>query len=220
MLRKDCNERLEIENGLWKLNSIKNIFASFTTKYARIKPRIHAEVQVLEYFYNNQMAFAGNDRYIACSKPACLCCELYFKYHPARMVVPESHRNIWTNWGLPAVENFSKAIPAGRQQLDILNKIIHELREMVIKQALGHSPAGNWHPDSRTGITEPHYSGQSQMPCNLFERKPFYLSVGASFGQQDQKSESDTEQRLVDFEELGNVDEDSDFDDGGVPIYT
>lgn len=76
------------------------------------------------------MAFAGNNRYVACGMPACLCCEMYFRHHPARMVVPESHRNIWTNWEPPFVENHSKTIPAGRQQLNILAV------KMVVKRAI------------------------------------------------------------------------------------
>ncbi|KAJ5557706.1 hypothetical protein N7513_003292 [Penicillium frequentans] len=205
MLGKDCNEKLEIENGLWKINAIKSVFEDFVAEYRRTKPRIHAEVQVLEHFYINKMVFAENDPYIACSKPACLCCEMYFKYHPARMIVPESHRNIWANWGPPIVENYSKWTPAGRRQLDILNSMIQELREMIIREALGQSRAGNWHPDSMTGITEIYHYDQLNNFNNFIPDKVLASRVGDS-------------ELSVDLEKARDSEDDSDIDDGGVSI--
>ncbi|KAL2845027.1 hypothetical protein BJY01DRAFT_263715 [Aspergillus pseudoustus] len=201
LLGKDCNERVEIEDGLWKLNDLQGVFVRFPTEYQRLKPRIHAEVQVLEYFYANKMEFAGNDRYIACSKPACLCCEMYFKYHPARMVVPESHRNIWVNWGPPNVENYSKATPAGRHQLDILNPMIKEIRELIIRKALERSTAGHWHPDSKTGITNLHCTRESPIDRQYRRSENPLSSDSAGSGE-------------------SIADEDSDHDNGGVAIYT
>lgn len=216
MLGKNCNERPEVERGLIKINAVKGTFSAFMSDYRRIRPRVHAEVQVLEHFHNNKMAFAGNDRYVACSKPACLLCEMYFRYHPARMAVPESHRNIWANWGPPFVENYSKENPAGRRQLDILNVIIRELREMVVKQALGHPLVGHWHPDSNTGITELHSSGHILMR-NQPQGEPLVTSVGASVVEQ-QQTESDSDGQSTGFGQSRDMDEDPDLESGGVSI--
>ncbi|KAL3475091.1 hypothetical protein BJX99DRAFT_271392 [Aspergillus californicus] len=219
LLGKDCKERVEIEDGLRKLNDLQGVFVDFPTKYERLKPRIHAEVQVLEYFYANKMEFAGNDHYIACSKPACLCCEMYFRFHPARMVVPESHRNIWVNWGPPKVDNYSKATPAGRHQLDILNPMIRDLRDMIIRKALGRSTAGHCHPDSKTGITNMPYTRESPMSYNFLERKSPVLSVQGSIDQQYRRSESTPSNESAGSGE-SVADEDSGLDNGGVAIYT
>lgn len=122
--------------------------------YEQAQPQVHAEIQCLEHFYRGRLRFADGDRFIACSKRACLCCELYFKHHPARMLGPASHRKVWTRWSPPLVENFGKNDVATWQQKQILNKITQELRDLVITQVLERSQSICWHPDSRTGITE------------------------------------------------------------------
>lgn len=155
MLKKNDPERPEIERILLNMNSQSGIFERFMTQYQRCKPMVHVEVQVLEHFYKMELSFVGNDRYIACSKPACLCCEMYFRYHPARMVVPESHRKVWIKWGPPLVEKSTDDNDTeSKRQLRILNKITEEVRNIAISQILGQSSTVPWHPDSRTGITE------------------------------------------------------------------
>lgn len=138
MLKKDDPERPEIESTLLYMDTESGIFGDFLAQYERCTPQVHSEVQVLEHFYKMT---SRNDRYIACSKPACLCCELYFKHHPARMVVPESHRKVWVNWGPPSVERFIKNDPESVRQRDTVNRITQEIRSNVIAQILGHSSA-------------------------------------------------------------------------------
>ena len=41
----------------------------------------------------------GEDKYIACSKPACYYCHLYIRHHPLQVVVPETYRKVYLNWG-------------------------------------------------------------------------------------------------------------------------
>lgn len=151
---KNNHERPEIENSLFLMDTKFGIFGQFMKQYKDCEPQVHAEVQVLEYFYKMKLSFVENDRYIACSKPACLCCKMYFKYHPARMVKPESHNKVWVNWGPPLVKQYSKDDPESRQQLDILNKMTENIRSKAIAQILGHASPARWHPDSWTGITE------------------------------------------------------------------
>ena len=205
MLGKNHDERQEIEQALFKFNSVKHIFERFLGEYQNLKPRVHAEVQILEHFYRNRLCFANNDRYVACSKLACLCCAMYFRYHPARMVIPDSHQNVWTNWGPPLVEDFSKFHEAGRRQLDILNNMIHEIRELVISQALGQSSVGNKYPDSSTGITELHFSRSSPTPVKT---------------QQESSLELHSSGRPISPAILDDLDEESDVEGGGVFIHT
>lgn len=112
------------------------------------KPRVHAEVQVLDFFYNNKMDFEESDIFVACSKPACYCCALYFHHHPLRPVTPATHQTIHKNWRPPDF------ILGNNTQQDILNKMIKDVRTEALRQIDQRKPNAQWHPDSTTGITE------------------------------------------------------------------
>jgi hypothetical protein len=153
MFRKGDEERPQVEGGLLHLNKVAGVFQKFLHQYEHSSPEVHAEVQVLEHFHSMGKSFAGEDRFIACSKPACLCCEMYFNYHPARVMLSCCHRKIWTNWSSPHLNHFDSKNPASRQQRDILNKMTGDLRGHVITHVLQRSPSNRWHPDSITNIT-------------------------------------------------------------------
>ena len=95
----------EWEEWLLDMNQKYNLDLRIVAQYekAAFKPKVHAEVQVLEHFYQQRLRFAYDDAYIGCSKPACFCCRLYFRHHPMRCVEPDTHHNIWLNWGPPAL---------------------------------------------------------------------------------------------------------------------
>lgn len=118
----------------------------------RKTPTVHAEVQMLHHFHDNGLAFARADRYIATSKPACLCCKLYFRHHPARCEEPNSHQRLWPSWG-PVLLPFGQEDPGWTEQREVLTNVCHDIRKeviMVIEQRQAISFA---HPDSLTGIT-------------------------------------------------------------------
>jgi hypothetical protein len=119
---------------------------------ANLKPRVHAEIQVLEHFYASALSFAGADPFIACSKPACFCCLLYIRNHPGNFVEPESHRKIYLNWRPPDT-NAEYDFPSHEHQRDILNAMIQEIRKETLRQIDEKSAPRAWHPDSLTGIT-------------------------------------------------------------------
>lgn len=218
MLGKGHDERLDIEHGLSKINAANRLFDRFPGEYRNLKPRIHAEVQILEHFHRYQIQFTENDRFVACSKAACLCCEMYFKHHPARMIVPESHRNVWTNWGPPLVENFSKSHGAGRQQLHILNKVIHEIRNLVISQALGQSSVGQRRPDSKTEITDLHSLGYTPAPINVSEKSSMVMSKDTPIEKQNQQLKNQARGPSISPGLLTHNNEESDSEGGGVSI--
>ncbi|KAJ5926232.1 hypothetical protein N7516_008005 [Penicillium verrucosum] len=218
MLGKGHDERLDIEHGLSKINAANGLFDRFPGEYRNLKPRIHAEVQILEHFHRYQIQFTENDRFVACSKAACLCCEMYFKHHPARMIVPESHRNVWTNWGPPLVENFSKAHRAGRQQLHILNKVIHEIGNLVISQALGQSSVGQKRPDSKTDITDLHSLGYTPAPINVSEKSSMVMSKDTPIEKQNQQLKNQARGPSISPGLLTHNNEESDDEGGGVSI--
>jgi hypothetical protein len=113
---------------------------------------VHAEIQVLEEFHRNQRQFVGHDRYIACSKLACLCCKLYFRYHPGRFVEPESHQKTYLNWRPIDLPNgwMNEYWPDQRRVLANLSK---ELSKLVEEQIVTQRQPTPWHPDSITNIT-------------------------------------------------------------------
>ncbi|CAG8013292.1 unnamed protein product [Penicillium salamii] len=154
MFHQNSEEKNMLKDGLLHLNNVVGIFDTFLRHYDGSALEVHAEIQVLEYFWKMRKPFAGDDRFIACSKPACLCCELYFRYHPARVMLSSSHRKIWTKWSPPYVERFDHKSPAARQQRDILNKMTQALRVQVSDHVIHFLPSKRWHPDSITNITD------------------------------------------------------------------
>lgn len=159
MFRIDnAKEKGLVEEGLLSIDKVSGTFDKFLDCYkqAGVDVDVHAEIKVLEHFHRSGLHFAGNDRFIACSKPACFCCELYFKHHPARFVIPASHKKVWTKWSPPKVEYGATLGDQAIQQRKILSKITEDLREEIINQVLQRSKHSHWHPDSRTGITDPH----------------------------------------------------------------
>ncbi|KAI7969355.1 hypothetical protein EIK77_002425 [Talaromyces pinophilus] len=193
-------EKENVEAGLMHLHKITGLFDKFLTLYKRSDNCVHAEIKVLEHFYWSQLVFAGNDRFIACSKPACLCCELYFKHHPARIMTPSSHRKVWTNWSPPRVQDLTANKEMFILQRRVMSKITHDVREQVINQALQRTSQSPWHPDSRTGITESFVTGVQE------------ISI------EDQLSEASDIESGSDSASSSESERWSDIEDGGVPL--
>ena len=140
------------------------------------KPRVHCEVRILEHFYEKKLKYIRNDRYIACSKPACFCCQLYIRYHPADCVEPESHQKIYHKWGPPRLDKGSDD-PGYTRQRDILNSMVREIRKQAIEQIVQMAGPHPWHADSLTGITssaqqQPDALGVDSDGKFLFHRRP------------------------------------------------
>ncbi|KAF4436816.1 hypothetical protein FACUT_6165 [Fusarium acutatum] len=172
---------------------------------------VHAEIQTLEDFYRNGREFVGHDRYIACSKLACLCCKLYFKWHPGRFVEPESHQKSYLNWR-------PIDLPEGREnqhwpdQRRVLANLSKDLSKLVEEQIITQQQPTPWQPDSVTNITA--VMGSVALS-----------DVGEAFESGDGESDvtdSDSLAHLNDDEIVDNTDDESgDSDeesDGGVGL--
>ncbi|KAI1766826.1 hypothetical protein GGR53DRAFT_180630 [Hypoxylon sp. FL1150] len=144
----------QYRENIQSLDQKFNITARIQEKYddKNFQPQIHAEIQVLEHFYANRIGFADDDRYVGCSKPACYCCHLYFQHHKARPVVPESHQNIYRNWGLRALPEGAKD-PGYVEQRNLINKMLEAIRQDALGQIRCKASPPRRHADSRTGIT-------------------------------------------------------------------
>ncbi|KAK8007926.1 dim2-associated protein 1- variant 1 [Apiospora arundinis] len=123
-------------------------------EYSRpgFQPCVHAEVQVLDHFETNRLRFLGGNRIVGSSKPACLCCYLYFKAHPAKPVELRSHLKIWSKWG-PQVLTGGTKDDRFSEQRKIMVTMMKSLSYEVLDQIRQKGMAPQWHADSTTGIT-------------------------------------------------------------------
>jgi len=163
------------QQALKDMDARYQLSKQFLDNYTRPdrNPCIHAEIQMLEQFYAHRMHFAADDPYIACSKPACFCCLLYFRHHPGHVVEPISHNKIYLNWQPPDFTTPMGSIGPNHQR-DILNAMNQELRKEALHQIHGKIAPKAWHPDSVTGITE---SAQGERLGQLVEGVDVALSV-------------------------------------------
>ncbi|KAI7766253.1 hypothetical protein LZL87_001366 [Fusarium oxysporum] len=148
--------RLEdMQNYLARLDGPLKLEEAIRSMYDEDKGQacVHSEIQVLEEFHRNQRSFVGNDRYIACSKLACLCCKFYFRHHPGRFEEPESHQKSYLNWR--PIE-----LPGGWEnehwahQRRVLGMLSSELSTAVEKHIETRQQPTPWQSDSVTNITE------------------------------------------------------------------
>lgn len=161
MLSANSPDLDRYQQALVEMDDKYDLSQRFLENYTDFPTRVHAEVQVLEQFHAGKMAFAAGDRYIACSKPACFCCLLYFRYHPAKPVEPASHRKIYLNWRPPDLDAEYEMINQNSRRR-ILDSMTREIRGDALRQIEQKIAPRAWHPDSLTGVTESvlHEQGQ------------------------------------------------------------
>lgn len=166
-------------------------------------PRIHAELTLLEALHDKRCTFFGNDKYIACSKPACFCCYHYIGYHQGLFVRPPCHNKVYINWQPPNLAtNSSHARAIG--QRDVINKVTQEVRRAVVERVLNTQNKMRWHPDSSTGITPLTSRGSGLGTRSGFARNPSVSSVqGQSSG--DTCSQADAGSSSGELKEDGGV---------------
>lgn len=160
-----CREKLEFMNQ--KFNLEDRYLRTYCDESFR--PRVHAELALLEYFYGKKFEFFGSDRFIGCSKPACYCCALYINGHPGNFETPASHQKIYINWLVPQPsEEILDASP--NHQRDMINGMLTKIRQDVLDQISGRSQPYPYQPDSTTGITAETQMSQSNTAskCSSF----------------------------------------------------
>ena len=143
--RQTQREHLHIANALFERS-----LEEYKSSKMRAPVVPHAEIQVLEHFYDNQLDVVGSDPFIGCSKPACYCCHLYFRYHPGGFVEPPGHQNIYFNWVFP---RFPSASLGHKAQLAMLKRMTQELGSRVLDRSLKYPEHHAHHLDSTTDIT-------------------------------------------------------------------
>ncbi|KAM0196941.1 hypothetical protein ACHAPA_006143 [Fusarium lateritium] len=154
MLRADDPRLEDMQHYLSQLDGPMMLESAIKSMYEEDhgQTRVHAEIQMLEEFHRNKRSFVGNDRYIACSKLACLCCKFYFRHHPGQFQEPASHQKTYLNWRpieLPGGQNNEH----WEHQRRVLANISRELSRAVEKQIVTQQQPTPWQPDSLTNIT-------------------------------------------------------------------
>jgi hypothetical protein len=154
MISKAENQLLHDVREAVKAFPVMDISAAFIAKYTEktFRPRIHAELLLLEHFYHQNLRFVENDRYIGCSKPSCYCCDLYMKCHPGGFVTRACHGNLWINWRapIPPIDNDEQA---RKHTAKMLNEMVKTVRRDAIGQLLSKQPRRQRVPDSTTGMS-------------------------------------------------------------------
>lgn len=152
-----CTRMLPKDDPMWsplkaELGS-RSIVEKLLVRHQNPKtPRVHAEIQVLDFFHGQGLKWAENSKYVGCSKPACFLCQRYFRHHPARPNEPASHQKVWLSWG-PVLLELGTDDPSYIQQRNILNKIIQDIRDELFDQMRSGRGPHTWHEDTRTDIT-------------------------------------------------------------------
>jgi hypothetical protein len=163
MLSKDSTEVKQYQEALafmdMKFNILDRLLAIYKDK--AFKPRVHAELILLEFFQVNRLPFVDDDRFIGCSKPACYCCYHYISAHPGGFVRPPSHGVRYLNWRPPDVPDTMNDSEK-KHQRDVLNQMITQIRLDVLRQIEQRRGPSKWRPDSTTGITYSLKEGGSE----------------------------------------------------------
>ena len=173
MLPKDDPEKSTYLASLQHLDQRFHLLDRMKQQYEdhNFKPRVHAELLILEHFYHNKLDFYERDKYIGCSKPACYCCYEYIRAHLGNFVQPASHKKIYLNWAAPDSPVDSEGAMIHRR--DMLIKMVVPIRQAVLEQIRQRRGPSKWHPDSTTGITESVAGLPYENPLCILEASDF-----------------------------------------------
>ena len=135
MLPKNSDEITHYQEALAvmdvKFNLQGRLEAQFQDKDFR--PRVHAELNLLEHFYTKQLAFVDDDKFIGCSIPACYCCYHYICLHPGDFVRPSSHGVRYLSWRPPDLI-VTAGVSEKKHQRGSMNKLFSLIRLDAFRQ--------------------------------------------------------------------------------------
>ncbi|CAK7218444.1 hypothetical protein SBRCBS47491_003511 [Sporothrix bragantina] len=207
-----------------ELRQHEGLIGKLEDHYGKSNPRVHAEIQVAEHFYDGKLIWAEQDRYIGVSKPSCYGCQLYLKHHPANLEPRECHMKAYRNWGPPLLER-GQDDDGYAHQLGILNAVIFDLRKDLIRQVLEQRAKHEWHADSHTAITSTVPDAELALvqtlaldPKNMvssiiIERDSFDSSDNGILGLNGSFPRLSSPETVRNFSSESTVDEDSRDDD-------
>jgi hypothetical protein len=218
MLPTDAPELEVYRQALSLMDKPFKISERFLNDYSnsKNKTRVHAEVQVLHHFDQHDEEFAEGDKYIACSKPACFCCHLYFRHHPGGFVEPRSHHKISLDWQPPGMES---AKTGKKNQLrDILNLMIKDIRKDALGQIIKKAAPRGYHPDSITGISFSISAAPELDTIATTAHDERESDALADVGNEYSSFESDNATASSSSIALPDMDDDTDEEEGGISL--
>ena len=197
MFSGDPTTLQNFRQAIMRLDDQGSMMSRVTYEYQKKdwKPRIHAELQLLEGLSDADCVFYDDDKYVACRKAACFCCFHYICEHPGSFSRPPCHNKVYLNWSPPDLGRVSDE--RHQQQHVIMTSVTKHIRQAVIQKVLNADRGMKWHPDSSTGIT----------PSVVQDIESFQVS-GSGPGTPERLSSPSS---LVDSN-------DADSEDGGVAI--
>ncbi|KAH7142839.1 hypothetical protein B0J13DRAFT_503199 [Dactylonectria estremocensis] len=156
MFRSGDSGMTDFQLALSRMKEHVGIETKIKEQYDKIQaksPIVHSEMQILEHFHRNKLRFADEDRFVGTSKFACFCCKLYFRHHPLRPVEPDSHEQVYLNWGPIALPDGTYD-PLYVEQRDIINPVVKDLGATVLQLLRDKRIPGFRHSNSITGVTQ------------------------------------------------------------------
>ena len=96
------------------------------------QPFIHAEMSILEHFLSSKRVFY-HDKYIACSKPPCYCCELYGSIRNSNIEMQPAHGNAYPKW-FPPYQQIQGDSQLNSVQDRVLMHMIEHMKRVVHEQ--------------------------------------------------------------------------------------
>ncbi|KAL4900922.1 hypothetical protein BDW74DRAFT_182251 [Aspergillus multicolor] len=110
-----------------------------------IVTRVHAELQIVDYFSRKKLESVDDDKYVGCSKPACYFCYLWIKYHRGGFVIAAAHKKIILGCRGPGVDvtedpNGNGAnIRKGLYEL-LTREVVRDIEEQVRSEGVTSAP--------------------------------------------------------------------------------
>ena len=154
-----------------RLNAtLPNLSSRFQNEMANLKPKIHAEIQLV--FFYEQHDHLQRPRVICSSKSACFLCNLFLRLH-GKFMARRTHGVLYSKWTLPTVHDVSLS----RETRQIMDRLVHkfqtEIRTEVFKSLRLARPK-RMHPaesvfslqmwsDSHKSIIGPYAVGQDKI---------------------------------------------------------
>ena len=131
----DCLNRMGLawndEMGSRLNATLPNVSLRFQNEMANLKPKIHAEIQLV--FFYEQHDHLRRPRVICSSKSACYLCNLFIRLH-GKFLLKRTHGVLYPKWTLPTVHDVSLSEETRR----IVNRLVDAF-QIEIRMEVGKS---------------------------------------------------------------------------------
>jgi len=99
--------------------------------------KTHAEASMAHFFFVEDRHFVNEDRYIGCSKPSCMCCELYLEALSGKFAQRPRSGNAWIQWRLPGPSPSTSASANAIMQR-MADRLQRDIEIELISASKGH----------------------------------------------------------------------------------